>query len=63
MQHETAICYIHGFSGSGIRTECHRMPHLCPMVSEASAGRFKQLELEQLRLLQLLSLSLCVLTF
>ena len=51
LQRGTLTCYVHGFSGSGIRTEHRRTPHLCPNVLEASTGRFKQLELDQLRCL------------
>lgn len=51
LQCGTPTCYVHGFSGSGIRTEHRRTPHLCPNVLEASTGSFKQLELDQLRCL------------
>ena len=43
LQRGTLTCYVHGFSGSGIRTEHRRTPHLCPSVLEASTGSQKDL--------------------
>lgn len=51
LQRDTPTCYVHRFSGSGIRAVHHRTPHLCPKVRKASTGKFIQLELDQLRCL------------